>query len=312
MPELTIEERAVGVLLGTFVGDALGMPFEGRGADVIPERVEMVDGRAPAGTYTDDTQMMIALAESLVRMGRLDGDDLARTFLNAYDPARGYGGGTEEVLKMWRGGVPVSEASGRVRGGDGSPNDGAAMRVAPVAVAFFAEGEDAVARQAEGSARITHAHVEAVDGAVVQAVAVAAGLGGRPPLERARAVARTAPMRTRLSELAAAGVRADGEALDPGRFAGVDGRVGFTAVEAVPPAVVIGATARSFEEAVTVAVRCGGDTDTVAAMAGATAGARFGAGAIPARWLDALEDGDRGRSHVEELARQLTDSRRGA
>jgi ADP-ribosylglycohydrolase len=116
-------------------------------------------------------------------------------------------------------------------------------------------------------------------------------------------------MRSRLAALAAA---ADGPALDPRRLAGASGLVGFTAVEAVPPAVVIGAGARSFEEAVTVAVRCGGDTDTVAAMAGAIAGARFGAGVIPRRWLDALEDGERGRSHVEQLARQLTNSRRGA
>jgi ADP-ribosyl-[dinitrogen reductase] hydrolase len=53
---------------------------------------------------------------------------------------------------------------------------------------------------------------------------------------------------------------------------------------------------------VTLAIRCGGDTDTVGAMAGAIAGARFGAGAIPGRWLDALEEGDTGRAHVDALA----------
>jgi poly(ADP-ribose) glycohydrolase ARH3 len=60
-----------------------------------------------------------------------------------------------------------------------------------------------------------------------------------------------------------------------------------------------------FEEAVSFAVRCGGDTDTLGAMAGALAGAAHGASAIPARWLDALEDGDRGRRHVERLAGAL-------
>jgi ADP-ribosyl-[dinitrogen reductase] hydrolase len=49
-------------------------------------------------------------------------------------------------------------------------------------------------------------------------------------------------------------------------------------------------------------VRCGGDTDTLGAMAGAVAAARMGASAIPSRWLEALEEGPKGRSHVERLA----------
>lgn len=55
----------------------------------------------------------------------------------------------------------------------------------------------------------------------------------------------------------------------------------------------------------TFAVRCGGDTDTIGAMAGAIAGARSGAAAIPARWADALEQGAKGRAYVETLADQL-------
>jgi ADP-ribosylglycohydrolase len=52
-------------------------------------------------------------------------------------------------------------------------------------------------------------------------------------------------------------------------------------------------------------VRLGGDTDTVAAMTGAIAGARQGASSIPGRWLEALEDDGRGRTHVERLATGL-------
>lgn len=85
-------------------------------------------------------------------------------------------------------------------------------------------------------------------------------------------------------------------------------RLGYTATAAVPVAVVVGSRARSFEEAVTVAVRCGGDTDTVAAMAGAIAGARFGATSIPARWHAILEDDEHGRSHVERLAAALAEA----
>jgi ADP-ribosylglycohydrolase len=65
-------------LLGAFVGDTLGMPYEGQPGHAVPDLVEMREGRAAAGSYTDDTQMMIALAESLVRCGAVDAADLAR------------------------------------------------------------------------------------------------------------------------------------------------------------------------------------------------------------------------------------------
>src|SRR5437764_6214044 len=129
------------------------------------------------------------------------------------------------------------------------------MRVAPVALAYFAD-EARVVREAEASARITHAHPEGIDGAVVQAVAVAAALRDEDPLQRAVAVARTPAMCERLGALAARAAATGG--LDPRVLACEDWRVGFTAVEAVPPAVVIGAAARGFSDAVTVAVRCGG------------------------------------------------------
>lgn len=80
--------------------------------------------------------------------------------------------------------------------------------------------------------------------------------------------------------------------------------------ESVPAALYAATAHGTFEEALTFAVSCGGDTDTIAAMAGAVSGAHLGADDIPARWLDALEDGHRGRRHVEELAERL--HRRGA
>lgn len=75
--------------------------------------------------------------------------------------------------------------------------------------------------------------------------------------------------------------------------------------------MLAGTAAPSFEDACTFAVRIGGDADTIAAMAGAIAGARFGASAIPERWLAGLEDEGRGRSHVERLAAVLWEAEAG-
>ena len=260
----------------------------------------MSDGRAPAGSYTDDTQMMIGVTESLLRCGCIQLDDLAVTLRAHYDPARGYGSGTRAVMNLWDEGVGVADAAGRVFDGRGSSGNGAAMRVAPVGVRFW-QDEARVIREARRSALVTHAHPEGADGAAAQAAAVAAATAGGDPVAAAWGAADTGWIRDRLDEL----ISGMGDRLDPRRLSGSEGGVPSSATASVAVGVLVGGRAESFEEAVTVAVRCGGDTDTVAAMAGAIAGARFGAGSIPARWHAVLENGERGRDHVERLGVEL-------
>jgi poly(ADP-ribose) glycohydrolase ARH3 len=292
-------DRACGALLGTFVGDALGMPFEGVACDAIPAEVEMVEARRGRGTYTDDTQMMIALAESLIDRGRIDDAALARAFLDAYDPERGYGGGTRQVFELWAAGTAVAEAARLIFEGRGSRGNGAAMRIAPVAVRFAAD-PPRLRAEAAASARLTHAHPVGVDAAVVQAVAIAGALGGGEVLELARATAQTEEMRGALRDVEI--LLAERPGPDE-----VQARLGSSsdARESVGAAIYCALAHDSLEDAVTFAVRLGGDTDTVAAMCGAVAGARDGASSIPRRWLEALEDAERGRSHVERLANRL-------
>lgn len=173
-----VADRAGAALFGTFVGDALGMPFEGLPRELIPRHVEMVEARLGRGTYTDDTQMMVALAESLIARGRVDVEHLSRAFLDAYDVERGYGGGTRRVLELWRAGVAVDVAAAQVFDGQGSRGNGAAMRIAPVAVCFR-DDHERLCVEAAASARVTHAHPVGVDGAVVQAAAIAGPCGER-------------------------------------------------------------------------------------------------------------------------------------
>jgi poly(ADP-ribose) glycohydrolase ARH3 len=292
-------DAAMGALIGTFVGDALGMPFEGTPAEAMPEEVEMIEARLGRGTYTDDTQMMIALAEALLLSDVVDEEELARAFTSAYEPRRGYGAGTRRVIELWGYGVSVAEAAQRLFGGQGSLGNGAAMRIAPVAVRF-AWDQVLLDVQARRSARVTHTHPVGVDGAAVQAAAIAAALRGDPVLATAQAAARTDQLRTKLAQLE----RLRGQPLEP---AAVYAELGSSSAahESVPTAILAAIEADSFASALTYAIRCGGDTDTVGAMCGAIAGARFGHHAIPDRWLDALENGERGQSHVESLAGSL-------
>jgi poly(ADP-ribose) glycohydrolase ARH3 len=297
-------DRARGALLGTFVGDALGMPFEGAAPAAVPRRLEMLEARLGRGTYTDDTQMAIALAESLLERGGVEEEALGRAFADAHDPRRGYGSGTTEVLRLVRSGVHPLVAARSAFGGKGSLGNGAAMRVAPVAVRY-AHDRAALREAAAASARVTHANALAVDAAVAQAAAIAAGLNGEDPLAAARAAATTPELKERLAkaaELLAAGA-------EPGEVAELLGN-SSAGYRSVPAAVYAAAAHESFEAAVTFAVRCGGDTDTIGAMAGAIAGARASASAIPARWAEALEQGPKGRAHVEALADRLAVARR--
>jgi poly(ADP-ribose) glycohydrolase ARH3 len=299
MTEPRRADSARGALLGTFVGDALGMPFEGRPAETIPPRVEMVEARLGRGTYTDDTQMMIAFAESLLARGEVDEGHLAGAFLDVFDPARGYGGGTRRVLELWAAGTPVAVAAAQIFRGEGSRGNGAAMRIAPVSVRFAGDPKRLRAEAAR-SARVTHAHPVGIDAAVVQAAAIGAALWGKGILDAARAAADSEEMQSGLRDVAAL-LEASTELAEVAAGLGCSS----DAVESVCAAVYAALAHPHFEQAVSFAVRLGGDTDTVAAMTGAIVGARDGAQSIPARWLDALEDGDRGRSHVERLASRL-------
>src|SRR5919204_5957999 len=106
-------DAVAGALLGTFVGDALGMPYEGLPSAAVPARLEMVEARRGRGTYTDDTEMMIVLAESLLEHGSVNEERLAQAFVERCDPSRGYGAGTPEGLAGRRPGVPGGAAAPR-------------------------------------------------------------------------------------------------------------------------------------------------------------------------------------------------------
>lgn len=312
-------ESCVGALIGTFVGDALGMPVEGWSAERIRAERGRVDEMLPArmgrGTYTDDTQLMIALAESILETGGIDEEAMAQRILDLHDPDRGYGRGTTRVLMQWREGVPVDEAAGRIFDG-GSFGNGGAMRVASVAAAYH-DDLDALRRAARRSCEITHAHPIGFTGAQIQARAIA---------EAIRASSSDAIQPRAFLDRLRRGY--DGDAVPGGvwevRFRTLHKLLGEpeqpvdptvaaeelgndSRVHASVPAAVYAALANreSFEEAVVYAVSVGGDTDTIGAMAGAIAGGLHGVDAVPDRWWEALEDATRGRDHVVELGERL-------
>jgi len=155
-------DRFKGALLGLALGDAFGAPYEGG----ILERAcwALIGKSRGKRRFTDDTQMTIDLAESLIANGRVDQDDLAQRFARSYRWSRGYGPGTARVLKLIRRGRSW-QAAGRAVHRDGSFGNGGAMR-APALGLFYAKcDEQQLTVAVQAATEITHSHPLAVDGA---------------------------------------------------------------------------------------------------------------------------------------------------
>lgn len=90
----------------------------------------------PPLIYTDDTAMAMSLTESLLACEGFSGQDMAARFAHGYQtgPYRGYGPSIVDVFHGVLAGTPWDEAASRQHGGQGSFGNGAAMRVAPVAL----------------------------------------------------------------------------------------------------------------------------------------------------------------------------------
>jgi ADP-ribosylglycohydrolase len=138
----------------------------------------------PPWPWTDDTAMAISIVRTLDANQGIDPDDLARRFADAYraDPRRGYGPAMHRLLPELRYEAAWHVAPHQLFHGQGSFGNGAAMRVAPVG-AYNADEMDAVVEQARRSAVVTHAHPEAIAGAI--AVATAAALAWRARQQQA-------------------------------------------------------------------------------------------------------------------------------
>jgi len=307
---VTIQSRSRGSLLGVAIGDALGAPFEGA-ARVSPEDIEKPLPESRELRFTDDTHMTIGVAQSLIECRGFDGAHMARVFANNYqaEPWRGYGSGPPRIFDAILNGAPWDVPASQLFGGAGSFGNGAAMRVAPVAL--YARGDLLrVAELARQTARITHAHQLGMEGAAIQACAVAlllesdAGAELCPTefLAALRGYVPSAPYRAALDKIERLLPNASAETV--ARVIGND----ITALAAVPAALCCFLRhPDSFAEAVRFAISLGGDTDTIASMTGALSGARLGEQAIPPAWRKRVESADLLRDLADHLLRVSID-----
>jgi poly(ADP-ribose) glycohydrolase ARH3 len=300
----TLEDRFVGCLLGLAVGDALGSHFEGQPEDFIARRyptIETLIQNPPLEEmwYTDDTRMAIGVAETLAACGSIDEAVLCQRFAANYAPHRGYGRGARRVLQAMVDGENHKWLAESLFPG-GSLGNGGAMRVGPVGVMFHHD-VDRLWSEARLSALPTHVHPLGIEGAQVLALAV--GLATRAGEFNREEFFDMLTRQTSFVEYAGPLRRA--AQLQDRRDLGLFGN-GIEATASVVTAIAAFSLAmNSYTETIGSAILLGGDTDTIAAMAGAISGAYLGSQAIPPRLLKKLENGPQGRNYIHDLAKRL-------
>ncbi|MEV5608287.1 ADP-ribosylglycohydrolase family protein [Streptomyces sp. NPDC052225] len=308
-------QRALGTVIGSAVGDALGGPFEFGPEGVFsarfpagpgsPENEMCGGGGWDAGEATDDTQMAVIVAESLLDRGGLDPADLFARFQRwaAADP-KDIGLQTEDVLANghpWDLAAAIHfQVTGRAAG------NGSLMRAATSAVYFAPHGTEVTMDAARRIAALTHGDRAAWEGTAVLHELVRRALNGADPVAGLPDVVGLVhpDHRDRYATVLAADWHPDHAT----EFNGAVWPCLGSAVWALR-------TTGSYEDALRAAIDLGGDTDTVAAVTGALAGAVYGAEAIPRRWTDPLhvplpgfDDRVLRLPELTELTRRLTAS----
>ncbi|ELZ48849.1 ADP-ribosyl-(dinitrogen reductase) hydrolase [Halorubrum coriense DSM 10284] len=249
----------------------------------------------PAGTITDDTEQALCIARSLAEQHKFDPADIADRFVAWYDSGPfDIGGMTRRSLSRLKHGDEWDEAGQHVweqsREGQNAGN-GSVMRCAPLAIPYATDRQRLVGVSRQSS-QITHADPRCTYGCAVLNLTVAGLLDDvDTPLQDALDSVgsdATGELVTALQPLAR------GESPDTLETSGY-------VVHSLQTALHDGLFTESAEEAIVTAVNRGGDTDTIGAIAGAVAGARFGASALPDRWLDAIDEAGELKSIADQL-----------
>lgn len=245
---------------GAAVGDALGVPyeFEPRDSFCCTGMVGYGTHSQPAGTWSDDTALLLATCDSIRSCGRIDTADMLARFRAWYDQ----GAYTPDGV-VFDIGIATSQAlrTGHGLTGEWDNGNGSLMRIAPLA---FCEATDDEVRAVSA---ITHAHPTSTE-ACVTFVHLLQDAAVDPVQTRARA-----------QEACAAMPRAEV-------------RSGGFVKDTLQAALWCFATTESYRDCVLAAVNLGEDTDTTACVAGALAGTAYGLGDIPREWVDALRGKD--------------------
>lgn len=280
--------RAQGCLLGQLAGDSLGSLVEFERADRLQRQYPgglrlLQDGGTwgiLAGQPTDDSELALALARSLVACGGYDPEAAARAYSYWYR-SRPFdiGGTTRAALRAAAKSIGSVAVAAKKAADESSQSNGSLMRISPLATWGHRLSPHQLADLASEDSSLTHPHPVCRESCAVFAVAVARAVGGGgSPQEVYRHTLGWAESACWDASVLSA-LRSAAE-YPPADY---QTRQGWVLV-ALQNAFYQLLHAPTLEEGVVATVMAGGDTDTNAAIAGALLGAVHGRGAVPEQW----------------------------
>lgn len=263
MPDMlrAFDPGLVSIAFGAAVGDALGVPYEFRPRHSFRCSGMVGNGthNQPAGTWSDDTALLLATCDSIkARGGLIDTADMLDRFRRWI-----YQGWYTPDGTVFDYGNTTARALGSGRGCDDehSNGNGSLMRIAPLACT------DATDDEIRAVSAITHAHETSTEACVMFVHIVRDAL--------ADASKTKAWLQAQYGDVPRRAIKSGGYV-----------------VHTLNAALWCLATTDSYAECVLAAVNLGGDTDTTACVAGALAGAVYGYDAIPTEWIEAIRNKD--------------------
>lgn len=310
MPDM--RERFAGLLLGTAVGDALGLPAENLSAEKIRRRwggewrMRFIFGK---GMVSDDTEHTLMVAQALLSHPN-DAAKFQRSLAWKFrwwflGLPGGVGLATARAcLKLWMG---FSAGCGAVA----SAGSGPVMRSAIIG-AFFAEEPGKRKDFVLASSHLTHRswQADAAALAVAECAALTMTNNGQPDVSFLIPILKDLspePEWQRILSTFDASLRKRQSVQEFAHGLGLERGVSGYSLHVAPVAIYAWMRdGADFRTALVSALNCGGDTDTVGAVVGALAGASGGNRCIPDEWLDAIVEWPRSRPVIERIADRLT------
>ena len=303
-----------GAMLGLAVGNLLGLSVESWRYQEIdkkyPQGVTDIDPWEAGRSMDDDLAQAVDLGEALVEGGNYISAFADRLVTWSHENGRGMGNLTRTVIDELEGGHAPPDAARIVYERDPIAPNGGLMRCAPVALARYRQ-PDLLVKDSTATCVVTHyAPTCQWSCIIVNGVIGMLLLGMEPDLGAMMAAATADGAPDLLAAASSDGIPVEilaaienGTHLPSGAswLRQEQKWIGHTLL-AMQAGLWAAVTPLAFESALRQIVEAGGDTDTNGAVVGAVLGARYGASAIPQRWLDCVPE----RSRIEKLADDLT------
>lgn len=285
--------------MGLALGDALCAPYEG---GVLERLLWKVLGKTKSGhmRFTDDTQMTIDVAKNLLSHDSINQQALAKAFASNYRWDRGYGPGAAKLLKKIQKGGDWQQLN-TAQFKEGSFGNGAAMRVAPIALCYHHD-EQQLLKAVEQSAVITHAHELAIKGAKNIALAIAGLLNDHDQKYIIdQLIDHNDSVYWNKLKTAQQWLNSD-KSITNSKIADTLGN-GIAAIESTVTAIYVAFShlQKTYVEMISCIQQIKGDTDTIAAMAGAIWGAKNGYDVINHPLMNKLESHQVLINHAKQL-----------